>query len=449
MASIINGLFSGRTGIASHGAAIAVVGDNISNANTTGYKAARSEFEDIVAGGQASGIVVGSGSQLSKVSTIFQQGTLEFSGRSLDLAIDGNGFFVVQQDAQRFYTRAGNFSVDNAGNIINQNGLKVMGFPSGGTGGLEPININTVSQDSVATTNSAIVGNLNAAATGVPLATTDWPATSLAGATGSTVTFSDINAMSEYSTVVDVFDTLGAKHQVSMFFDKIASNQWQARAYVASDDVDSGTPAAGMPRQLTIGSGTAVSGTFVLNFDSAGQLIPATPVSGTSSTPTLDISIPWNNGSTTTAGNQTISLDLSGFTQYSSASNVTAITQDGKGIGTVGNVSISKDGSIFALLSNGQAAVIGTIGMANFSNPEGLVRLGGTLLQQSPDSGEPVVGRPQSGSFGAISSGSLELSTVDIANEFVKLITLQRGFQANSRIINTINSLLNEIVQLV
>ena len=446
MPSIINGLFSGRTGIASHGAAIAVVGDNISNANTTGYKAARSEFEDIVAGGQASGIVVGSGSQLAGVSTIFQQGTMEFSGRALDLAIDGNGFFVVAKGEQRFYTRAGNFTVDDAGYLINQNGLKVLGFPSGGTGGLEPININSVSQDTVATTSSTITGNIDASADN---SDPTFPTTSLAGSTGATATYANINDVSEYSTVVDVFDTLGAKHQVSIFFNNISTttnpNRWEARAYVQSNDVDSGTPASGLPRQLTTAGGTATTGTFTLNFDSAGQLI----TSGTgASNPTLNLSIPWNNGSAS-SGNQVISLDLSNFTQYSSASNVTAITQDGKGIGTVGNVNIDKDGSIFALLSNGQAAVIGTIGMANFSNPEGLVRQGGTLLQQSPDSGEPVIGRPQSGSFGAISSGSLELSTVDIANEFVKLITLQRGFQANSRIINTINSLLNEIVQLV
>lgn len=439
MPSIINGLFSGRTGIASHGAAIAVVGDNISNANTTGYKSARSEFEDIVAGGQASGIVVGSGSQLSSVSTIFQQGTLEFSGRSLDLAVDGNGFFVVQQDAQRFYTRAGNFKVDNEGFIINQNGLKVLGYPSGGTGGLEKININAISQDSVATTTSGITGNLNAAADDDGLA---WPTIPVNAGAGvpPNPTYADINAMSEYSTVVDVFDTLGAKHQISIFFDKTASNTWEARAYAPSEDLTGAPVVTGEPRQLTTAGGNAISGTFTLEFDSAGQLITA------SSNEALDLVIPWNNGSNAA---QTVSIDLANFTQYASASNVTAITQDGKGIGAVGNVNISKDGSIFALLSNGQAAIIGTMGLANFSNPEGLVRIGGTLLQQSPDSGEPVIGKPRSGTFGAVQSGSLELSTVDIANEFVKLITLQRGFQANSRIINTINSLLNEIVQLV
>jgi flagellar hook protein FlgE len=435
VASIINGLFSGRTGIASHGVAIAVVGDNISNASTVGYKAARSEFEDIVAGGQASGVVVGSGSQISSVNAIFQQGTLEFSGRALDLAIDGNGFFVVEQDAQRFFTRAGNFRIDEGGFIINQKGLKVLGFPAGGSGTLEPINVNGVSQDSVSTGNSAITGNLNAAAD-----TTDtaWVAAPLNGGASTGVDFSDINEIAEYSTVVDVFDSLGAKHSVTIFFNKTAANTWQARAYAPSEDLTTAPVVSGEPRQLTIAGGTAAQGTFALSFDTNGQLVPGT------STASLDLVVPWNNGS----GSQTMTFDLSNFTQYSSASNITAITQDGKGIGTVGNVNISKDGSIFALLSNGQAAVIGTIGMANFSNPEGLVRQGGNLLQQSPDSGEPVIGKPKSGTFGAVSSGSLELSTVDIANEFVKLITLQRGFQANSRIINTINSLLNEIVQL-
>jgi flagellar hook protein FlgE len=133
---------------------------------------------------------------------------------------------------------------------------------------------------------------------------------------------------------------------------------------------------------------------------------------------------------------------------YAAPGNILAITQDGQGIGNVGNFSIESDGTIFALLSNGQNATIGRLGLVNFSNPEGLTRIGGNLLTQSPSSGEPVVGTPETGTFGGISSGSIELSTVDIANEFVKLITLQRGFQANSRIITTINQLLNEIIQL-
>ena len=136
MPSIINGLFAGRSGISSHGSAIAVVGDNISNASTIGYKAARAEFEDLIAGGQASGRVIGAGSSVSSINSIFQQGTLEFTSRPLDLAIDGNGFFAVADGSQRFYTRAGNFKIDSSGYIVNQNGLAVLGFPAGGSGAL-------------------------------------------------------------------------------------------------------------------------------------------------------------------------------------------------------------------------------------------------------------------------------------------------------------------------
>lgn len=132
MPSIVNGLFSGRSGISSHGIAIAVIGDNISNASTLGYKTSRAEFADLIAGGQTSGKVVGSGSQVSSISTIFEQGTSEFTGRPLDLTVDGNGFFVLADGLQRFYTRAGNFKLDEEGNIVNQNGLNVLGFPATG-----------------------------------------------------------------------------------------------------------------------------------------------------------------------------------------------------------------------------------------------------------------------------------------------------------------------------
>ena len=136
------------------------------------------------------------------------------------------------------------------------------------------------------------------------------------------------------------------------------------------------------------------------------------------------------------------------MTQYSAASNILSISQDGKGVGVVTTLAVSSGGEVSALLTNGQNAVIGTLAMANFANPEGLARLGGNLLSLSAQSGEPVYGTAESGNFGSIKSGTVELSTVDIASEFVKIITLQRGFQASSRIINTINQLLNEIIQL-
>lgn len=446
MPSIVNALFAGRSGLSSHGAAIGVIGDNIANASTPGYKTARAEFEDLVAGGQAAGRIIGSGSSTSAVNTIFDQGTLEFTGRTLDLAVDGNGFFAVQDSSgNSFYTRAGNFKLDTSGNIINQNGLTVLGYPAGGTGALEAINVNTISQANIATSEVTVTGNVDARAT--PIALASIPATALAGATDSSATqtsFSDLNDAAAFSTVVTVFDTLGTEHTITFFYFNTSTsstpNQYTVRGYVRAEEVgDSGANAAGKPRQVTISGGTTTTGSMTLNFQSDGS------INTTTSTSSRNMEIPWSNGSN--AANP-IDVDMSGFTQFSSPSTVKSIEQDGEGIGDISSIVVSKTGDIFAKLSNGQSATIGVIGLVNFSNPEGLTRVGNNLLQQSPTSGAPLIGRPDTGTFGTVSSGSVELSTVDIANEFVKLITLQRGFQANSRIITTINQLLNEIIQL-
>ncbi len=446
MPSIVNGLFSGRSGISSHGTAIAVIGDNISNSSTIGFKTSRAEFEDLVAGGQASGRVLGSGSSVSSVSTIFEQGTLEFTNRPLDLAIDGNGYFAVKNDeGSRFFTRAGNFKVDEEGYIVTQGDLKVQGFPANGIGALDAININSISQDSVATTTIDIAGNLDRQATPVLANQAAIPTVSAAGATPlSTTTYDQLSDAAAFSTVVETFDSLGGSHTLTFYFfsctdtdSGTAGNQpgYVARAYADSGDVDGGTATAGLPRLVT-GSGGTPTG-IALTFNSDGTLA--------STTPSATYVIPWNSGATTTSP---VTVNLDNFTSYSSSSNIQSINQDGKGVGAVTSLSIEKDGQIFALLSNGQSAVIGVIGLVNFSNPEGLTRIGNQLLQQSAVSGEPIVGQPLAGTLGSISSGAIELSTVDIADQFVKLITLQRGFQANSRIITTINQLLNEVIQL-
>jgi flagellar hook protein FlgE len=406
------------------------VGDNISNSSTVGYKASRAEFEDLIAGGQTAGKVIGSGSATSAVSTIMEQGTLEFTGRTLDLAIDGNGFFVVADGSERYYSRAGNFKVDSAGYIVNQNDLAVLGFPDGGSGALEPLNVNSISQGSIATTTVSIAGNVDASSPTVPVASI--PAVTAAGAApGTTTTYADLNDVSEFSTVVEVFDSLGEAHTVTFFYFHTDANQYTVRGYVNSEEVDPSGTATGLPRQI---------GTLTMTFDGNGQRVGAPPVG----TDDFTSAIAWNNGSTASS----IGIRMVPFTQYSASSNILSITQDGQGVGSVATLNIETNGDIFAILTNGQTAVIGKIGLANFANPEGLVRLGNQLLQQSPASGEPIAGSPDSGIFGKIQSGSVELSTVDIATEFVRMITLQRGFQANSRIITTINQLLNEIIQL-
>lgn len=430
MPSIINGLFSGRSGISSHGLAIATVGDNISNTSTVGYKRSRAEFEDLVAGGQSSGKVVGSGSSISAVSNIFEQGTLDFTGKELDLGIDGKGYFVIEQNGSRMYTRAGNFKVDEEGNVVTQKGDSVLGFPVGGSGSLEELNVATVSQGAnVATQNVTVAGNLDANET--PVLLTSIPATT---GTPPTTTYAQIDQLANFSNVFTVFDSLGQSHTVTAFFfkDSTAASTWEVRFYGNNEEIDANPTVSGFPREL---------GNFQMTFGSNGNRTGGL----VATTHDLAVTHGWNNGSD---GTSSFRVSMTPFTQFATSSGINSITGDGRGVGAITNLSIGRDGQIFALLDNGQSSTIGTVGLANFANAEGLVRVGGNHLQETIDSGAPIIGRPDTGTFGRIESGQLELSTVDIASEFVKLITLQRGFQANSRIITTINQLLNEIIQL-
>ncbi len=441
MSSIINGLFSGRSGVSSHGTAISVIGDNISNANTIGFKTARAEFEDLVASGQASNRIIGSGSQIGSVSTIFTQGTLESTTRQLDLAIAGNGFFILDKNGERFYTRAGNFKLDNEGFIINQTGMYVLGYAANGSGDLVRININNFNANNeIYTTRVKITGNVDANQPILPAATLTAlnAGTPLAGSpTAGSTTFADLANAAAYSTVFEVFDSLGQSHNITAFFFKTGVNQYTVQFYVKAEEVQN-SPAsdAGLPRRLADAGQTDWD--IVLTFTGTGQL------AATSETE-LTVSIPWANG----ADPSSITINLAEFTQFASPSNINSISQNGKGVGIIGNITVSNNGQIYALLTNGQSALIGTLALANFANPEGLNRVGSNLLIQTPSSGAPIFGTPNRGTFGSLESGRLELSTVDIADQFVKLIMYQKGYQANSRVISSINQLLNELIQLV
>lgn len=430
MPGINEGLFAGRSGIQAHGSAISVLADNIANSNTIGFKTQRADFSDLLAGnlggGGAGSVQVGSGSEVRSTTPLLTQGAFEMTGRGLDLAIDGNGFFIVEGTTGRVFSRAGNFQVDDSGYLVNQIGYRVMGFPADGSGGLEQLNINNFSQTSVRTDIVSVSGNLDASAAETLPAAIPEPAAA----------FSDLANAAQFSTFVDVFDSLGASHTVTMFFfhTDAAAREWEVRAYVDGGEVTGGT--AGVP--TLVGPGTPAVTPAQLVFDDQGVL--TTPLS-------FSINPGWNNGSDTSAAAE-IDISFPNFTQFSSGSGISSITQDGKGAGNIVSFNVSEDGDLFALFDNGQSSTIGTIALATFASPETLRRLGGSLYAESTVSGEPVVGRARSGQFGGINSGALELSNADIANDFVKLISLQRGFQGSSRIITSINDLLNEIINL-
>lgn len=423
MPSISDGLFAGRAGIQAHGAAISVVSDNVANANTVGFKASRAEFTDLLAGSisgaGAANLTAGSGSNVQAIRPIFNQGTFEITGRGLDLGINGDGFFMVDNAGARYYTRAGNFKIDTDGTLLNQNGYTVLGFPSNGAGGLQSLNVNQATLDNVETTAVTIGGNLDAGAPTVPLANIP-PAP---------LTFANLSNTATYSTFLDVYDSLGDPHTMSIYYFKTpTAGEWQAYAYVDAGEVGG---IAGTPAQV---------GTTTMTFGGDGQRT-AVPPTG------IDITmnpVPWSNGSN--PGNYTLSMER--FTQFSSPSGINSITQDGEGAGNIVSFSVDGDGKLFALLDNGQSSIIGTIALATFASPEDLQRVGGSLFVETTTSGEPVVGQANTGKLGSIASGSLELSTVDLASDFIKIITLQRGFQGSSRVIQSIDELLNEIISL-
>lgn len=435
MASIMSGLFAGRAGIQSHGTAISVLADNIANSNTVGFKAGRAEFTDLLAGsisGSGSS-AVGSGSNVSAVTEVFNQGTFENTGRGLDLAIDGNGFFVVQDNGARYYTRAGNFKIDASGNLLNQNGLQVLGFPASGAGGLQALNVNQVTQQSSPTTTISIGGNLNASAEAstaknTPVATDGW---------------TQLSSKAAFSTTADVYDALGKAHTVTTFFFHMDSttsggqtySNWLAKAYVDSSDV-TGT-GSGTPVAMTNGQAT-------LTFDGNG-VRTNTPASGSYDFSSMTPPGGWKDGATSSP----VNLTFSPFTQFSSASNIANITNDGRGAGNIVSFNVESDGRLYATLDNGQTTTIGTVALATFSNPEGLRRDGNSLYSKTSDSGEAVIGRPGAGQAGSLQSGELELSTSDMAADFIKLISLQRGYQGSSRVITSINDMLNEVMNIV
>ncbi len=436
MPSIIEGLFAGRAGIQAHGTAIAVLADNISNQNTIGFKQSRPDFKDLLAGtltGTAS-IQPGSGVQVGAVTQLMSQGTFEYTGRGLDVGIDGAGFLVVQDpnSGARYYTRAGNLHVDTEGVVRDQNNYTVLGFRADGAGGLQSLNVNQREEISVSTNEVTIAGNLDANSdllTGGAAAIPDCDGTN---------DFTALANAAEFSTFVDVYDSLGQQHTITIYFFHTAANEWVARAVANAGEITAGgPPATNPPPGFDATDPYAIAGDITLQFASNG-------VRSNTGNPDATIAVQWSNGSS----QADIDLTFDPFTQYSSASTVTSIYQDGTGSGSVVGFSIDENGTLFASLDNGQNANIGVMALAIFSNAEGMQRVGNSLFVETSSSGEPVIGKPNTGTFGRLEAGALEQSTADLAADFVKLISLQRGFQGSSRVIQNIDDLLNEIINL-
>lgn len=413
-------LIASREGITAHGQALAVIGDNISNVNTTAYKTSRTEFSELLADGTGSRdsevIRGGNGVQVNTIRRLQENGSLEFTGRQLDVAVAGNGFFMVGDPAAPSYTRAGNFSINSSGILVTADGQPVLGSLTADGTTLSQLDLSKVGSSAKATSTAALVGNLSASES-----ITTLPA--------SSASFKDIARDATNVATVKVFDSLGAPHDVSLYFFKTAVNTYTIQAYVDAGDTGG-----------TIGTPQKLGNDLTLNFDSTGVIPDANKAAAS-----MSLAPAWGNGAAAGA----ITLDLSAYTQNANASQLDHVTQDGQGTGSVTGYEFRKTGELYANLSSGSSVLVGRIRLANFVNVDGLERTGNNNLTNGPNVGTITQGFPKDAGLGTIEGGSLERSTVDLSNEFVNLIVFQKGYQANSQVLSATSQMLRDTIGLI
>ena len=429
----------GLSGLRAATSDLNVTGNNIANAGTVGFKQSRSEFADVYAASVLGGGAnpQGSGVLLSDVSQQFKQGNINYTQNGLDMAVNGNGFFVTSNNGDVSYTRAGYFGTDKEGFVVNNFGYKLQGYAVDANGNLQngvvsDIHVQTASQAPNATTQLDQTFNLNS--------TNQIP---------TTVPFNPSDPTSYNSaTSTNIYDSQGNSHVMTQYFLKTGANAWQMNVLI--DGRNPATPAT-----------STAPYTAAMTFSASGQLLTQTPgvglVAGANGTLDLagwvpaapDTAVPpaWTpNGAA--ASPTGINLDLRPSTQFSSAFAVSSVSQDGYTTGQLAGLEVDDTGIIFARYTNGQSRVQGQVVLANFANQQGLTPAGKTAWTQSFESGEPVVGTPRSGTLGALQSGALEDSNVELSDQLVNLIVAQRNYQANAKTIETESAITQTIINL-
>lgn len=429
--SLSNALFSSVTGLETSSTAISVIGENIANVNTPGFKQRRAEFSDIL--GQAIGTggsfsQTGSGARVARIVRVDSQGSFESSDRATDMAIEGSGFFVLDDaDGGRRYTRAGLFGFDNQGFLVDKEGFNVQGFtidPASGASTGQLADIRLIPGIAAPQVSGTVNMSLNLDAS----------------VTTPTAPFNPASAQttSDFQQSVTLFDSLGTGHPTTIFFSKAAAaNVWNWTAAV--DPADTTTaPAAPTDPFVVMGGGT-------LTFDTSGNL---TGVTGN------PLSFNFSGGA---AAAQAVNLNFGPIagvgigeptTQFAAQSAVNSTSQDGFAPGALQGISIDTDGVMVGSFSNGETRNIVQLALAQFPNVEGMAATGNNNLQETRASGQPLIGEPRSGQFGAIRASNFEQSNVDLADQFVRLIINQRAFQSNTRTVSIVNELLANVVQL-
>lgn len=381
------------------------ISNNIANSGTVGFKSGRAEFSALYAESQPLGVGVSAVTQ-----SITKGGSISSTGTALDLAINGNGFFMVRDSAgTTAYTRAGYFGTDSSGNLVNNLGMYLQGYPVDANGTLQVGTISnlTISSGSIpakATESIDFTANLDARA--------EVPATSPFDPKDNT------SYNNSYTT--QVYDSLGREHTLNQYFVKTGENEWEVHYYMDDKPVTSG--GVDQVQKLTFNSQgilTNPSGSVALTADIAG------------------------------ADSITIDMSYNGTSQYGSDFSVSKNKGDGYASGERTGQAIDEDGSVYATFSNGERLLQGQLVLANFTNPNGLQSQDGTTWAQTASSGAPLTGTPGSGLLGSIVSGALESSNVDLTSELVGLMTAQRNYQANTKVISTNDSMMSALFQAV
>ncbi len=441
-----------------------VTGNNIANAATTGFKQSRAEFVDVYAAayGSISAVTNGSGVRTDNIRQMFSQGNIEYTDNSTDLAITGQGFFVVEDDKGRYFTRNGTFGLDRNGDVVNSTGQKLQVFPpivtgaSGAaatafnTGALQDVTLANSIGAPVASTSVDINVNLDG---NIP--STEYFDTGGAGVlydfTGGPVPFNPLDPTTFNSvTATTVYDSLGGDHVAQFYYRKIddgsgLTDTWQMITYIDGQEV-APTDNGGFPPPAGGDSGTAGNAGLLI-FNNDGTLQSATP-SGVA-LPSNSKQLVFDNFTPTNgASDVQITIDLSQTTQFGDDFSVNGISQNGFTTGRLTGFDVGENGVVFARYTNGNAEVLGMVALANVPNPQGLRQKGDSLWVETFDAGDTVLGEPGTASLGLIQSGALEASTVEIADQLVNMIVAQRNYQASAQVISTADQLTQTLLNI-
>lgn len=401
-----------------------VIGNNIANAGTTGFKKSRTEFGDIYPAtnlGTGSNSI-GSGVKVVNIAQQFTQGNINFTDNNLDLSVSGQGFFRLNDNGTTVYTRSGGFEVDRSGYVVNSANQRLTSYQTDAsgniTGALGDLKLDTTALAPKASTTIKAVANLDATQAAIV----------------STFSRTDPTTYGN-STSLTVYDSLGDPVVATTYFRKTATaNTWQAYTWITNK---AGTSTEVLPTGLTAGNPAT------LTFSSSGALSSVSPAVGSTLTVSYQATSPG-----TGAANLNLGLDLTGTSQYGSAFSVNSLTQDGYASGNMSGVNIDDTGVVQARYTNGQSRTLGQIALANFSAPQGLQQLGDTSWAETYKSGAALVAAPGTSNLGLIQSGALEGANVDMTEQLVSMITAQRNFQANAQVITTADAITQTIINI-